>query len=118
MSCVALERRDEAENILRRAFERKLEIPDFSVQRFIIAFLKGDDPGMKREAVGARGKPVAEDWMSNSESFVLALSGHLEEAMKMSSHAADLAREADRKETEALYETDAALREVLLEMPQ
>jgi eukaryotic-like serine/threonine-protein kinase len=112
-SYVALERTDEAGNALGRAFERKLEIPDFSVQRYMISFLKGDSAGMERELAQARGKPGIEEWMSNAEGFVLAYSGHLEEARKMSRRAADLTREAERRETEALYETDAALREAL-----
>jgi DNA-binding winged helix-turn-helix (wHTH) protein/tetratricopeptide (TPR) repeat protein len=113
VSYVALDRPEEAENTLQRASERKLEIPDFFVQRYILAFLKGDNAGMEWEAAQARGKPGVEDWMSNSEGFVLAYSGHLEEARKMSHRAADFARDADRRETEALYETDAALREAL-----
>jgi eukaryotic-like serine/threonine-protein kinase len=113
LSYLALEHIDEAENALRQASERKLEIPDFFVQRYTLAFLKGDDVGMKRDAAEARGKPVVEDWMSNSQGFALAYSGHLGEARKMSSRAADLARQTGRRETEALYETDAAMREAL-----
>ena len=43
--------------------------------------------------------------MSNSEGFVLAYSGRLEAARLMSRLAADLARKAGRRETEALYES-------------
>jgi DNA-binding winged helix-turn-helix (wHTH) protein/predicted Zn-dependent protease/TolB-like protein len=113
LSFVALERIDEAENTLRRAEESKLEMPDFLVQRYAIAFLKGDNAGMEREVAQAREKPRMEDWMSAAEGFVLAYSGHLKEARKMSRRAVDLAREAERQETEAFYETDEALREAL-----
>jgi eukaryotic-like serine/threonine-protein kinase len=113
LSYTALGRLDEAENTLRQASDRRLDIPDFFVQRYIVAFLKGDAAGMEWVAAEARRKPAAEDWMSNSEGFVLAYSGRLQEARKMSRRAADLAGEADRKETEALYETDAAVREAL-----
>ena len=68
---------------------------------------------MERDVAEARGKPVVEDWMSNSQGFALAYSGQLGEARKMSSRAADLARQTGRRETEALYETDAAMREAL-----
>ena len=112
-SYVALERTGEAEKTLERATERKLDIPDFHVQRYVIAFLKDDKTGMDREAAQSREKPGVDDWMSNAEGFVAAYSGHLEEARKMSRQAADLARKADRRETEALYETDAAVREAL-----
>jgi eukaryotic-like serine/threonine-protein kinase len=110
-SDVAVGRIDEAENALQRAFERKLEISDFFVQRYTIAFLKGDKAGMEGEAARARGKSGVEDEMSNSEAYAFAYSGHLEEARKRSRQAADLARQAGQRETAALYETGAALRE-------
>jgi DNA-binding winged helix-turn-helix (wHTH) protein/tetratricopeptide (TPR) repeat protein len=113
MSYMTLERLDEAENTLQRASERKLEIPDFFVLQYMIAFLKGDKVGMQREAALARKRPGTDDWMSNSEGFVLAYSGHLEGARKMSQLAADLARKTERRDTEALYEADAAVREAL-----
>ena len=51
--------------------------------------------------------------MANSEGFVSAYSDQLEEVRKMSRRAADLARKAVRRETEALYETDEAMRQAL-----
>jgi eukaryotic-like serine/threonine-protein kinase len=51
--------------------------------------------------------------MANAAGFVFAYSGHLGEARKMSRRAADLARRAERRDTEALYATDAAVREAL-----
>jgi serine/threonine protein kinase/tetratricopeptide (TPR) repeat protein len=113
-SYLALGRTADAENTLQQAFERKLEIPDFYVQRFVMAFLRDDKTGMEREAAQSRDRPDVDDWMSNAEGFVSAYSGHLEDARKMSRRAADLARKADRRETEALYEADAAVREALL----
>ena len=112
-SYLALERTAEAEKTLQRASERKLDIPDFYVQRYVIAFLKDDKTGMEREAALPREKPGVDDWMSNAEAFVSAYSGHLEEARKMSRRAADLARKAERRDTEALYDADAAMREAL-----
>jgi DNA-binding winged helix-turn-helix (wHTH) protein/tetratricopeptide (TPR) repeat protein len=112
-SYLALERTAEAEKTLQRASERKLDIPDFYVERYVIAFLKDDKTGMEREAALPREKPGVDDWMSNAEGFVSAYSGHLQEARKMSRRAADLARKAERRDTEALYEADAAMREAL-----
>jgi DNA-binding winged helix-turn-helix (wHTH) protein/tetratricopeptide (TPR) repeat protein len=113
VSYVALGRLDDAANALRRAAERRLEIPDFGIQRYMIAFLESDHAAMAREEDEARGKPVSEEWMANAEGFVLAFAGRLDEATRMSRQAADLAHQTDRKETEAFYETDAALREAL-----
>jgi DNA-binding winged helix-turn-helix (wHTH) protein/tetratricopeptide (TPR) repeat protein len=112
-SYLALGRTGEAETILQRATERKLDIPDFHVQQYVIAFLKDDKTGMEREVAQSREKSSVDDWMSNAEGFVAAYSGHLQEARKMSRRAADLARKADRRETEALYKTDEAVREAL-----
>ena len=112
-SYLALDLWDEAEATLRQAVDRKLEIPDFFVLRYVIALLKNDESGMERQAALAREKAGADDWMSNSEGFVLAYSGRLGEARTMSRRAAELAREAERRDTEALYETDAAIREAL-----
>jgi DNA-binding winged helix-turn-helix (wHTH) protein/tetratricopeptide (TPR) repeat protein len=112
-SYLALGRTGEAGNTLQRASGRKLDIPDFHIQRYAIAFLKDDKAGMEREVAESREKPGVDDWMANGEGFVAAYSGHLEEARRMSQRAADLARKADRRETEALYETDSAVREGL-----
>jgi len=113
ISYVALARTGEAEKTLRQASERKLDIPDFHVQRYVLAFLKDDKMGMEREAAQPLEMPEVDEWMSNAKGFVSAYSGHLEEARKMSGRAEDLARKADRRETEGLYETDAAVREAL-----
>ena len=112
-SYLALGRTGEAESTLQQAFDRKLDIPDFHVQRYVIAFLKDDKTGIERKADQSQEKPGVDEWMSNSEAFVLAYSGHLQEARKMSHAAADFARKAGRRDTEALYETDAAVREAL-----
>jgi DNA-binding winged helix-turn-helix (wHTH) protein len=112
-SYVALERLDEAEKTLQRALERKLEIPDYFVLRYAIAFLKDDKEAMEREVTLTREEPGVDDWMSNSEGFVFAYSGHLKAARKMSQLAANLAGKSERRETEALYDADAAVREAL-----
>ena len=108
-SYVSLDRLEEAENTLQRASERKLEIPDFLVTRYDIAFLKGDQAGMEREVALGQGKSGAEDWISDQEAFVLAYSGHLQQARRMSRRAVDLAQQAAQRERAALYETGAAL---------
>ena len=113
LSYMALERLDEAETTLQRALDRKLETPDLFVLRYAIAFVKSDKAAMERIAAEAQEKSGMDDWMANSAGFVLAYSGHLEDARKMSRRAADLARKAQRRDTEALYEADEAVREAL-----
>ena len=50
ISYLALDRVEEAENTLRQSSARKVEISDFVIQHYIIAFLKGDKAAMEREA--------------------------------------------------------------------
>ena len=104
-----LDRLDEAENALHRASDRKLDIPEFSIQRYDIAFLKNNKAGMEREAAQARGKPDLEDMISGREGFVFAYSGQLQQARKMSRRAADLAQQAAQRGRAALFGTGAAL---------
>ena len=112
-SYLGLGRTAEAEQTLQQASGRKLDIPDFHVQQFVVDFLKDDQPAMEQEVAQSSGKPVVDDWIANAKGFVSAYSGRLEEARKMSRRAADLARNAGRRDAEALYETDAAVREAL-----
>jgi serine/threonine protein kinase/tetratricopeptide (TPR) repeat protein len=105
----ALNRLREAENTLQRASERKLEIPDFLGIRYDIAFLRGDKAGMEREAALSQAKSGATDLIADKEAFVLAYSGHLQEARSMSRRAVDLAQQSAQRERAALFETPAAL---------
>jgi tetratricopeptide (TPR) repeat protein len=104
-----LGRLGEATNTLQQAAARKLEIGDFLVQRYDIAFLKGDQAGMEREAALAQGKSGAEDWISDHQAFVSAYSGRLQEAGRLSRRAADLAQQAAQRDRAALDETGLAL---------
>ena len=49
--------------------------------------------------------------IADRESFVLAYSGHLQQARTMSRRASDLAQQAGQRESAALWETGAALQE-------
>jgi tetratricopeptide (TPR) repeat protein len=104
-----LGRLEEAENAFQRASSRKLEMPDLLVQRYDVAFLKGDQARMEREVALAQGKSGTEDEVSEREGFVLAYSGHLQQARKMSRHAVDLARHPNQPGRVALLTTGAAL---------
>ena len=103
----------QAQETLRRAADRKLEMPDFVVQRYDVAFLESDDAAMARELALAQSDPEAEDWISHHEAFVLAYTGHVCEARKLSVQAGELARQGHR-ERAALFETGAALREAFI----
>ncbi len=74
-----LDRFAEAADILHRAAERKMEIPEFLITRYYLAFFKGDQAGMEREIARAPGEHV-EDWMSHNQAMVLARSGRMRQA--------------------------------------
>jgi eukaryotic-like serine/threonine-protein kinase len=110
---IDLDRLADADAALKRAAERKLEMPDFIVLRYDLAFLKSDSPAMAREVSLSQRDSEAEDWLLHHQSFVLAYSGRLHDARKMSLQAAELAQQAGHGERAALFETGAALREAL-----
>jgi len=108
---IYLDRFGDAEAVLKSAAKRKVEMPDFLVVRYDLAFLKGDDSSKAREVSSSQRNAEAEDWLLHHESFVLAHSGRLLEARKMSLQAVELAQQAGHRERAALFETGAALRE-------
>ena len=103
-----LDRFAEAADTLRRAAARKLEIPDFLVFRYYLAFFAGDRPGMDREIARATSEH-AEDWMSHHQAMVLARSGQVRQARSMWERAVALAQQAGKTENAALYKASEAV---------
>lgn len=108
-----LDRLDEAENGLRRAAARGLEIDEFIMLDYDIAFLKGDQAGMEKVAARALQRSGGENWISAREGLVLAYSGHLQQARVASHRAVDHAQQAGQRERAGLWEAGAAIREAL-----
>jgi eukaryotic-like serine/threonine-protein kinase len=104
-----LDRLREAEDTIQRASARKLEIPEFLVLRYYIAFLRGDKAGMDREVALSQRESGAEDWIAHSEALGLARSGQLQLARSLSRHAVDLAQQAGNRERAATYEAGVAV---------
>ncbi len=93
---------EEAEHALQRASDRKLEIPELLIQRYDIAFLRGDQAGMEREVALGQKESGAEDMIADRQAFVWAYSGHLETAKSMAQRAADLNQQPDQRGRRAL----------------
>jgi serine/threonine protein kinase/tetratricopeptide (TPR) repeat protein len=108
-----LDRFGDAENALQQAAAHKLEMPDFLVHQYNIAFMKGDNEQMDRAVALAKGNRHAEHWVTNSQALVQARSGHLQAARRLSSRAVDLARQEGERESAASYESSAAVWEAL-----
>ena len=108
-----LDRLEDAEDALRRAAARALEIDELIMLDYDIAFLKGDRAGMERAAARARQRSGGENWISAREALTMAYSGHLQQARIASRRAVDHAQQAGQPERAGLWEAGAAIREAL-----
>ena len=106
---VYLDRLTDAEDMIRRTSERKMDAPYLSMLRYDIAFLKSDNAGMQAVVTAAQGKPGYEDVISDRQAFALAYSGHTQEASRWSQRASDLAQQTGHRERAALFTMRAAL---------
>src|SRR5262249_39665473 len=102
-------RLEEAEKILQQAQQRKLEIPELLIQRYDLAFLKGDKAWMNREVALGEKEPGAEDMIADRQAFVWAYSGQLNKAKSLAQRASDLSAQPDQRGRKALIEIGPAL---------
>lgn len=109
-----LDRFSMAEDALRLAAARKIQLPDFLVFRYYLAFLKGDQTGMDREVARAPEEHAA-DRMAHHQALVLARSGRMQQARAMWERAIALAQQAGFGETAAIYEAAMAVCEANFE---
>jgi serine/threonine protein kinase len=98
-----MDRLSEAEALLLKASERKIDSADFSLLRYFIAFLKKDEAGMEREVSQRRAKLSAQGWFEHQEAMTLAYNGGLKEAARLSNNGVRLAREAGLRERAAQF---------------
>ncbi len=108
---LARNRLDDAKKEIEQAQEHKLEGDLLHWGIYQLAFLKGDDAEMERQVVWAAGKPGIEDLLLSWQSDTEAYYGQLGKARDFSRRAVDAAIRADSKETAALWQVNAALRE-------
>ena len=107
-----LNRLDEAEATFRQAEERGYNSENLLLNRYLIAFLRGDTAQMEQAAQAAMGKPGTEDLLLATQADTEAWHGRLKNASELTRRAMDSARHNDAKETAATYQAAAALREV------
>jgi len=100
-----LNRVSEAEALIRSASERKIDTaPEFSLLRYFLGFLHGNQMEMEKEAAQRRGRQQAQGWFEHQEAQTLAYHGQLKEASGLSDSAVALARQANLRERAALFE--------------
>ena len=110
-SYLALNRLDDAKKAIEQAQQRKLDGDYLHWAIYQIAFLKGDAAEMERQVDWAAGKPGSEDQLLSFQSDTEAYYGRLMKARDFSRRAVDSAVRDDSKETAALWQVNAALRE-------
>jgi len=99
-----LNRLAEAEALLRTASERNIEVVEYSLCRYFIAFLRNDSAAMETEMAQRKGKLEAQGWFQHQEAMTLAYHGRLREANRLSDHAITLARQGGLPERAAMFE--------------
>ena len=109
-----LDRFAEALNTLQQASARKLDFADYKILRYLVAFNKGDSAEMTREAALGERDSAIQDTMLHLEALVAARSGKARVAEGLSRHAVELAQQAGKPESAAVYEAGAAAWEALL----
>jgi serine/threonine protein kinase/tetratricopeptide (TPR) repeat protein len=108
---LALQRFDETEQIIH---EQSPKLDDFAFHDalYALAFLGADSPAMAEQQQWFASKPEAENYGLSLASDTEAYVGHLSKARELTTRAVDSAIRADSKETGAIFQDNAALREV------
>ena len=109
-----LNRLDEAKATFDQAFAHNLDGGGLRGNVYSLAFLRQDAELMEQQLAWVAGKPGDEDPLFSAQSDTEAYYGRLSKARDFSRRAVDSAVRADSKETAALWEVNAALREAEL----
>jgi DNA-binding winged helix-turn-helix (wHTH) protein/Tfp pilus assembly protein PilF len=110
---MSLNRLNEAGNALRLAAGRGLELDEFLMLNYDLAFLNGDWAGMDQASARGRQRAGGEGWTSNQEAFALAYYGRLAEARNATDRAVEFDEHVAQQERAGLWEAGAAVRETL-----
>jgi hypothetical protein len=107
---LALQRFDEARQIIR---EQAPTLDDFTFHDalYALAFLGADSAALAEQQQWFASKPETENYGLALASDTQAYAGHLSKARELTKRAVDSAIRADSKETGAIFQDNAALRE-------
>ena len=108
---LALNRSDDARKTIRQAQQQKLDGELLHWLVYQVAFVKGDIAEMEGQMAWAAGKPGVEDLLLSSQSDTEAYYGRLAKARGLSRRAVDSSVRSGSKETGALWQVNAGLRE-------
>ena len=108
---IALNRLDDAKAAYEQALAHHLDEVYLHQTRYLLAFRQGDTAEMEKQTKWAQGKQGIADAFLSLQSDTQAYHGHLEKARELSRQAVELAEHAGSRETAALWQVNAALRE-------
>ena len=108
---LSLNRLDDARKVIEEAQATGLAGDFLHLAIYQMAFLKSDTAEMENQVSWAAGKPGSEDVLLSVQSDTEAYYGRLSKARDFSRRAADAAVRADSKETAAMWQVNAGLRE-------
>ena len=108
---IQMNRLDDAQKTIEEAQKRGLVGDFLHLAIYQLAFLKSDTAEMERQVEWAAGKPGTEDFLLSFQSDTEAYYGHLSTARDFSRRAVDAAVRNNSKETAAIWQVNAALRE-------
>jgi len=109
-----LSRLEEAKSTFDEALAHKLDGGLLRGGIYLLAFLQGDAAQMEQQVAWGASKPGDEDLLLSAQSDTEAYYGRMSKARDFSRRSVDSAVRADSKETAALWQVNAALREAEL----
>ena len=110
-SYVKLDRLDEAKAAFDEAQAHKLDDGLLYLQRYILAFLQGDQSAMQQQVKWAMGKPSLEDGFLGIDSRTEAFYGRMLKARSLAEMAVDSAKHANAPQSAADSKASEALQE-------
>ena len=111
---INLNRLEEAKAAFDQAFAHKLDGGALREIIYFFAFLRGDAAQMEQQVAWGAGEPGDEDPLLSAQSDTEAHFGRMSKALDFSRRAVDSAVRADSRETAALWQVNAALRDAEL----
>ena len=112
-SYLSLNRLEEARAAAEEAQAKNLDSPYLRFDLYRLAFLQSDAAGMALQVAWAAGKRGADDVLLGNEADTAAYFGQLGKARDLSRQADSSATQSQQRETAALHEAAAAVREAL-----
>ena len=105
---------DDAERTFRDAEMRNIDIPELTLSRYDVAFVRGDQNKMDQLAAAAHGNQPLDEWITQHSSSAFAYQGQVKRARAAAEKAEQLAKQAGHPESVALYKSGEAIWEAFL----